>query len=189
MRFALGGFVLAVAFARTDRPSGHRPQQSDCSLFAAAVTVASDSQRTVVIDSTMLGTPMFAFLGASGYAKKPEEQGLALSDSVRHALEAVNSRRESLRECVRSRSGSTVSFDSLVAIFADTGGWKQFRARYPEAKSFVLVSRPLLLADSSALIYVARASDWLNGAGSIVAFRRDATGRWMRQAQAFLWVS
>ncbi len=140
----------------------------------------------------MLGTPMFAFLGASGYAKKPDEQGLPLSDSVRRALEAVNSRRESLRECVRSRSGSTVSLDSLVAIFADTsdrGGWKQFRARYPEAKSFVLVSRPLLLTDSLALIYVARASDWLDGAGSIVALRRDATGRWVRKAQAFLWVS
>ena len=183
---ALGAYLLAPVSTTISAQS-----TSACSIYRVAIATASDSGSVVVIDSTASGVPMFAFAATSDFARTPAEQGLPLSDSVMQALQAVNEHPEPLRGCLGRVSGvQPVSRDSLMAIFSgDHNGWTRFRARYRGVKRFVLVSRPLALPDSSVLVYVAYASDWLAGAGAILRLQRDSGGHWTRQAQAFLWVS
>jgi len=169
------------------------PSQSTvaCTIYAAGIAFASDSSSVVVVDSTTTGVPMFAFNAYSSSPRTPAQQGLPLPDSMLQALQTANEHRESLRGCLATIAGvEPVSDDTLMAIFGrDHKGWTRFRTRYQSIKRFVLVSRPLTLPDSSVLLYVAYASDWLAGAGVILHLQRDAGGHWTRKAQALLWIS
>jgi len=180
-------WLCAWSNALTPRGQASAP----CALYAAAIDAVTDSGPVVVIDSTGAGVPSFAFMAYSGSPRTPAQQGLPISDSVFQALQTTNQHRASLLGCLAAlQRVRPVPDDSLIALFGrDAKGWARFRAHYTGVRGFVLLSQPLMLADSVALIYVAYASDWLAGQGAILRLERDSAGRWVRKAGAVLWNS
>ena len=185
--------VLQASVVGGPAATGHPMQSATaCGIYAAAIAAArQDSTSVVVIDSTSAGVPGFAFMAYSGSPRTLAQQGLPLSDSVIQAFQAANEHREPFRACLETLIGvQPVSDDSIVSMFGrGHEGWTRFRARYQGVKRFLLVSRPLVLPDSSVLVYVAEASDWLAGVGQLFQLQRDADGQWMRKATAILWIS
>ena len=185
-------FLGALCLCASSSATAPRQQASvRCAIYEAAIHAVNDSERLVVIDSTSDGVPMFAFMAVSGSPHTPAQQGLPLSDSLLQALHSANQSRESLTPClVALRDVQPVSDDSLIALFGrDAKGWTRFRARYSGIRRFVLLSRPLMLSDSAALVYTASASDWLAGEGVVLRLERDSGGHWGRKASAVLWIS
>jgi len=184
--------VLVLTLSLFGHPArGHRQTATECAIYAAAVAEAADSHAVVLLDSTSGAVPGFAFRGISEFGRSAAQQGLTLSDSLMDALEGVNKLRQPLGACLAAMGPvHLVSADSLAAFFQDReNGWRRFRARFPDARRFVLVSRPVMLGDTSAVLYVAYAADWLDGSGVMMRLARDSTGRWVRRAEALLWVS
>jgi len=189
MRSVQLAVLLLCAWSNALTPRGQA--SASCAVYAAAIDAVTDSGPVVVIDSTGAGVPTFAFMAYSDSPRTPAQQGLPLSDSVFQALRTTNQHRESLRGCLAAlQRVRPVRDDSLIALFGrDTKGWARFRAHYAGVRGFILVSQPLMLADSVALIYVAYASDWLAGQGAILRLERDSAGHWVRKAGAVLWNS
>ena len=172
-------------------PSSPTTQEpTDCGIYGAALEIVSDSSPVVVVDSTAVGIPMFAF-NAVSTPRSLAEQGWSLPDSVLQSLQTLNRHRLSLGECFGGVFGVQVVSDSVLRSLFSGGhqGWARFRARYEPAKRFVLVSRPLTLSPTSVLVYVAYAADWLDGAGALVELERSADGHWVKKRVASLWVS
>jgi hypothetical protein len=187
----VGSVLLALMAHRPAVAAASVPSEA-CDLYVAALqAVASDSGTVVVLDSTYAGIPRRVFHAYSGVARPPAAQGVDFPDSVRRAFAAVNTRRAPLAACLTAPARvELLASDSLAAMFRGGDGWAAFRGRYPTARGFLAVSQPLVATDSqSAVVYVVTASGWLAGSGRLVRFERDRTRRWVRRAEAFLWMS
>jgi len=163
----------------------------DCGLYEAAIREMSDTSPVLVIDSSAADVPWFAF-NAISHPRSLADQGMHLPDSVLQALKTANDHRQPLGGCLRSLSRvQPISDSTLQGVFAghDHRGWDRFHQRYKGIKRFILVSVPMLLADSLALVYVAYASDWLNGEGVLLQLQRKADGHWIKKSSATVWIS
>ena len=161
-----------------------------CAIYRAAMGVVAGSDSVVVVDSTVMAVPSFAFYALTTYSRDERAHQLQVSDSQVHALESLNEQREAISDCITNGPIQPVTSASLFALFKDRkDGWARFHQHYLGARRFILVSRPLQLDSSSVLIYVAQASDWLNGEGQILLIQRDPAGQWYVKGKTTLWVS
>lgn len=181
----LNAFLILTARAV---PAQQRSER--CAIYQAAIAEAADTERAIVVDSTTLRSPMFAFMGMVTFGRTNIDSLRPLPDSALKNLGSINEQREPLRDCV-APPAAPVSIDSLRPLFAASNaeGWHRFHARYPGVTRFIMVSKPLALDDSTVIVYAAYAAGWRNGAGFILKLRRDASGRWVRRARALFWLA
>ena len=168
-----------------------REASIDCGIYVAAIREMGDTNPLLVIDSTADGIPAFAF-NAISHPRSLAEQGMPLPDSVLQSLRAANHHRQPLHACLEDLAGIQPISDSTIKLLfprRDHLGWGHFHERYPRVKRFILVSVPIFLADSLALVYVAYAADWLEGEGALLQLERSANGRWTKKAIAIVWMS
>ena len=177
--------------AAANQPPREDSLSSRCSIYQTAITTVAATESALVVDSTALGVPSFAFYAWTTFSRAERPQDLQVSDTQFQALIHLNEHRDLLTDCLSPLPKiQPVTSDSLMAIFqGHRDGWSRFHQRYSGARRFLLVSQPLHLNGSSVLIYVAYASDWLNGAGQILRLERDRAGHWVLKGTATLWVS
>ena len=159
----------------------------DCSAFATALeAVGAKATNAVLVEQTTMGVPGFAFNAHSTFRRGDT----AMVRLALPALEAANSARAPVPHClVDSLGWHTVSDSVLFSYFRPPGTrWVGFRAAFPSTPNFAIMSQPVVSADTMT-IYVAIASDALAGRGIVVRLVRDASGRWVKQAEAQLWLS
>jgi hypothetical protein len=165
-----------------------------CAVYAASLAYMErdSTARIVVYDSTSLATPSFAFHAWTGMGPRKSDTGFVVTDTMLQALRAENRNRQALPDCISStRKITRVWYDSLRAKFTDREkGWDVFKAAYPDAHGFFILSKVYWLASdgTQALLYVARATHWLAGSGQIL-FLRKRDGRWRVEAYRAVWVS
>jgi len=177
------GWLIAAACLTT----ASRAAAQSCEVYTAALgSVGADSSNTVLIDRTVIGVPTFAFYGYASIRRGDT----TFAKVAEPALRKLNATRQPLPACMVADHGwHTVSDSTLFAIFTSDGGrWKTFHERYSNAKAFALISQPMIVGDT-AIIYVGIASGDLAGQGVLLRFVRDATGHWIKNAEAQLWVS
>ena len=159
----------------------------DCSAYAIALeAVGAKATNALVVEQTTMGVPGFAFNAHSTFRRGDT----VLARVALPGLEAANSARAPVPHCLVDSVGwHTVSDSVLFSFFRPPGTrWVGFRAAFPNAPSFALMSQPVMAGDTMT-IYVAIASDALAGRGIIVRLVRDANGRWVKQAEVQLWIS
>lgn len=197
-----------VRIFRIDRPDDRLPVEpigrpatftwgdtkNVCALYAALLpSVTSDQATSIVMaDSNSMGTTTFAFHAWSSMGA-PKVDSLNLwNDSTVRRMNAANFPRAELPACLTAAPKvTTESWATLIAHFSDREkGWEQFRAAHPGAAGFHVFSRPLWLTPTQdeAIVYVARAFDWLAGDGTLYYLRRR-DGRWAIVERSTLWVS
>ena len=194
LRYPACGILVQLACLRLAAASSAPIQDSvtaRCSVYQTAVATAAESDKALVVDSTMMVVPSFAFSAMTTYSRSERAHELQVSDSQVQALLRVNQHREPIGDCLPSGQAiQPVNSDSVLALFkGHRDGWTRFHRRYVGASRFILVSQPLWLDSSTAFIYVAQASDWLNGAGQILLIERSHTGQWYVKDRTTLWVS
>jgi hypothetical protein len=179
---------LVVSIALSLGLGAPRPSDAQhCPLLHAALeATGADPGTTLLLDSTAMGVPNFAF---NAYAMVGRGD-TALGRVMMTALEGANKTRARIPSClVDSLGWRTISDTTLLGIFAPAGpGWRGFRERYSATPRFAMVSVPAVSGDT-ATVYVALASDKLAGAGVIFRFVRDSMGTWVKQAEFVLWLA
>ena len=155
-------------------------------MDAALAVVGAKSDSTVLVDQTVMGVPSFAFRAFTGM-RRGDTTLIAQMDAPLRELNAI---RVPVPRCMADSLGwRTIADSTLLRMFrARDQRWPAFREAYPATPRFALVSRPIVTGDT-ATIYVAIASDEVAGKGMIIRLVRDASGRWIRQADVVLWVS
>jgi hypothetical protein len=177
-----------VACALIGSATPHRGAAQGCQLFAAALdAVGATPGTTILVAQTTNGVPQFAF---SAYTSMLSGD-TTLARVMTPLLMKANAARVPVPSClVDSLSWHTIADSTLFRLFRPDSGdsWANFRRAFPTTPKFALLSQPVLAGDTATL-YVAIASDHLNGVGKIVQFVRDSTGRWVKRADVQIWIS
>jgi len=179
-RHPLGATAVAILLGAA--PLGAQ----SCDLFVAALAVVgADSGNAILVDRTVIGVPGFAFNAYSGIRRGDT----AVARVLAPRLDSLNHERRPIPSCLTAeRHWRTASDSTLLTLFRGPNGWDAFHQRFGQGTLFALISRPLVVGDTATLI-VAVASGKLSGMGVMLQYVRGADGRWVKRAEAQLWVS
>jgi hypothetical protein len=183
-----GGFLsLSLAFIPPQ-------QEEECAIYAEAIRLlAPDTTKGIVLyDSTSMAVPQFAFHAWTGMGYDPKDTGVVINRDMQSAMNEGMKNRKALPACQFTPKGATrVWYDSARALFKDRNtGWDAFRAAYPNTNGFFMLSHVHWLNPDHtlAIVYAARAQDWLGGQGRMIVLSK-ASGRWVISKSRGVWVS
>jgi hypothetical protein len=185
-------FISAVAsFSVATIP---KQESDECAIYAEAVRLLAPdtSKRIVLYDSVSLGVPQFAFHAWTGRGYDPNDTGVVINRDMQSAMNEGMKNRKALPTCQFVPAGAIrVQFDTARLKFSDRNtGWDTFRAAYPNTNGFFMLSHVhwLNAEHTLAVVYAARAYDWLAGEGRMIVLNKTS-GKWVITKSRTVWVS